>query len=82
MQYIQININEVDLYKTCKDHLEHSRTFVEYILNTNFTTNKLQNVSVFIIIHISYMLRPYILAIFREFQVWSTRTAYMNDCAV
>jgi hypothetical protein len=36
MQYIKININEVDLYKTCKDPLEYSRTSVECILNTNF----------------------------------------------
>lgn len=35
MQYIKININEVDLYKTCKDYSEYSPTSVEYILNSN-----------------------------------------------
>lgn len=33
--YIKIIINEIDLYKTCEDHLEYSRTCVEYILSTN-----------------------------------------------
>jgi len=34
-----------------------------------FTTNHLNNVFIFVI-HNSYMFRPYILAIFRELQVW------------
>jgi hypothetical protein len=34
------------------------------------------------IIQSSYMFRPYILAIFRELQVWSTCTVYMAICHV
>jgi hypothetical protein len=34
----------------------------------------MQNVSVFIIIHISYTFLPYIMAIFREFQIFTVQT--------
>jgi len=48
-------------------------------LDTNFTTNWLHGVYTFIV-HNPYMLRPHILAILRDLQVWTTCTAYMAIC--
>ena len=49
------------------------------LMYTNFATSYLHSVFA-LIIHNSYMLRPYILIIFRELLVWWACTAHMATC--
>jgi len=53
---------------------------MQYIHTHKFDTKLLQNVSCLFITHNSYMFWPYILAIWRELQLWSAYTADEVTC--